>query len=306
MKAKKIKVVLALIIVSIMMVTPITIKADPSVGDRLGDVLNTDIRVFIGGEQIMGYNIDGWTYVIAEDLRAFGLSVAWDGIGRSLSITRGTSTMAPRPVPQNMARVGSVAFPYVHTDIITYINNRQVISYNIQGSTVVRVDDVANAFGQISWDSVERMVLASTDGSVPQRPRVPPRPFLQATPSFERSESRIGAGTVSMLGISYANAFRFTGGHGGVHIAWSHHNLNEQFSILSGVLGRADGSGTLSSTISFIGDGRGLASFTVDGNTAPFEISVNVQGVRVLRIEIAQNSLGAARAQIALVNAMIE
>lgn len=154
-----------------------------SPGDFLGNVLNTDIRVFIDGRQILGYNIDGWTFVVAEDLRAFGFTVVWNAVARSLSVTRGMAIGTPRAVPANLAPVGSVAFPYVYTDIVTYIDGRRVTSYNIQGYTVVQIDDLAEAFGRLDWDPVGRVVRVTTDGVRPTTPTPPPIPTPTPTPS---------------------------------------------------------------------------------------------------------------------------
>jgi hypothetical protein len=49
-----------------------------------------------------------------------------------------------------------VAFPYVNTDIRTFIAREEVTSYNIQGSTVVQIDDIARAFGSRAWDGTRR------------------------------------------------------------------------------------------------------------------------------------------------------
>jgi hypothetical protein len=125
-------------------------------GTVAGDVLNTDIGVFINSQEIMGYNINGWTYVVAEDLAAFGLSVVWDGVARTLSIARGASTMQPPTVSVNCQPVGSVAFPYLFTDIVAFINGQRVNSFNIDGRTVVLVDEIATAFGQVQWLATER------------------------------------------------------------------------------------------------------------------------------------------------------
>ena len=123
------------------------------VGDKLGNVLHTDIKVFIDGVQIMGYNIDGWTYIVAEDLCPYGFRVVWNAESRSLAITEDTPTGNVKFIPNNVNRVGSVAFPYVHTDITAKINGRDVTSYNIQGYTVIKIDDLANEFGKILWDN---------------------------------------------------------------------------------------------------------------------------------------------------------
>jgi hypothetical protein len=134
-------------------------------GTPIGSVLNTNIRVFINNVEIMGYNINGDTYVIAEDLNAYGVSVRWNEAARTLSLNQGPSTTRPKPVPQNLARQSSIAFPYFATDIVTYIDGKQVTSYNIGGSTVVRIDDVAAAFGTINWDGANRILRATTDGA---------------------------------------------------------------------------------------------------------------------------------------------
>ena len=93
-------------------------------------------------------------------------------------------------------------------------------------------------------------------------------------------------------------------------MSWSHHNLNHQFNTITGTVGRIDGSvGRQSATISFIGDGRGLASFVVDENTLPFDISVDVSGVLILRVEIQHTNQGMSLAnrspRLALANALI-
>jgi len=131
-------------------VTPLT-----PFGTIAGNVLNTDIRVFINNQEIMGYNIDGYTFVVAEDLTAFGLAVIWDGLARTLSITRGTNTTQPQTVPVNLQPVGSVAFPFFYTDIVAYINGQAVKSFNVDGQTIVRVSDIA-VFGSYQWLPAER------------------------------------------------------------------------------------------------------------------------------------------------------
>jgi len=139
--------------------------ATPS-GTHLGYVLNTNIRVFIDDVQIMGYNIDGWTYVVAEDLIAYGFVVVWNVGEQTLSITKGQSTASPQTIPPNTAPSGSIAFSYVSTNIRTFIYNKQVTSHNINGSTVVRIDDVAEIAGLgIDWDvGSSLLALASKSG----------------------------------------------------------------------------------------------------------------------------------------------
>ena len=187
--------------------------------------------------------------------------------------------------------------------IRTVVNGQQVTLRDAQGrviepmvfegSTFVPLRAISEALGYpVSWDGATTTVYV---GRQPQG-----TPFLQAAPWFERS--RMETRTVNMLGNPYANAI-VTGIIGG----WSHHNLNAQFSTLSGTIGRIDGTGSRAgeiSTVSFIGDGRELASFNVDGNTMPTEISVDVTGVLVLRIQITLPSQWSS--QPAFANAMIQ
>lgn len=132
-----------------------------NIGDKLGNVLNTDIKVYIDGIEIAGYNIDGLTYIVAEDLRPYGFKVDWNGTNRSLSISKGKASGSFKSIPKNTNRVGSVAFPYVYTDITTHINGTKVKSYNIQGNTVIKIDDLANEFGKLTWNGVKREIYVS-------------------------------------------------------------------------------------------------------------------------------------------------
>lgn len=295
LKAKRAKVGFMFLLVLLIVAIAFPAHAlERSPGDRLGDVLNTDIRVFINGQQIMGYNIDGWTYVVAEDLRAFGLSVHWDAGARTIAITRGPSTMNPPHVPDSFGPIGSIAFPYVYTDIITYIDGRQVQSYNIQGLTVVRLDDIAGAFGQTIWDSVNRILLASTDGSVPQGPRMPARPLRHVAPFFDRNPNSGSDNwdaiwfydTVNMGGTTFDNPLNFRRRARSAGTQFTLHNLNFQYSTFSGLVGRVDGTRMDNVTINIIGDGRTLQTMNLRATDMPTPFSVSVGGVQQLRIEV--------------------
>ena len=128
-------------------------------GDRGGDVLHTDIRVFIDDIAIMGYNINGTTYIVANHLTAHGFVVEWDEAARRVDISRGTSTTSPEPVPDHRENPGTIAFPFYFTDIITYADGQRVSSFNVEGRTVVRISEVAFAAGMyVAWDEATRTV----------------------------------------------------------------------------------------------------------------------------------------------------
>lgn len=153
-----------------------------------------------------------------------------------------------------------------------------------------RLEDVVESLNYI----LQRRTTNTINVSDTQLQLPSNEPFLRAAPWYERYQT-IRTGTAYMLGNSYLNSIFGTG--------WSHHNLNMEYSTIRGVIGRGDGSGTSTSSINFIGDGVKLATFSVDGDTIPYEISVDVTGVRVLRIQI--NDIGRRSAYIVFANAMI-
>ena len=132
-------------------------------------------------------------------------------------------------------------------------------------------------------------------------------PFWTTVPPFEGNGIRTSQ--VNMPGQPFALSI-VASGNGG----WSNHNLNGQFRTLTCTLGRIDGGvgevdvAGITPIISFIGDGRELASFNVERRTVPHEISVDVTGVNILQIRITQPWLvmgGATPVNPALANVLL-
>jgi hypothetical protein len=273
--------ILALFLAMVLAMPLFVITTQAQVGQRAGDVLNTDIRVFLNGAPIMGYNIAGWTYIVAEDLVYYGLDVLWNPTARTLSIARGQPrAVTPRFIPENFAPVGSVAFPFVYTDIVTYIAGNRVTSYNIQGSTVVRIDDVVTAFGQSQWDSVRRELLASTDGQPPRRP-------ARAVPLFTRPYIDVGNAAWFHAGGNEQNNFiRLFSGFltfGGVRNNHVIYQLDGVAQYLRAILS-VPPNGVVIYRI--YGDGRLLfvsPSLGTGGIAVP--VDLDIRGVHQLRIE---------------------
>ena len=169
----------------------------------------------------------------------------------------------------------------------------------MDGTMFVPISPLVRQFGYSSTYEASTRTLF-----IGPMPRPPAASLFETVPSFQSSNT-LGRATVNMLGNPYSGALRTNrqassvGGQNG----WSDRNLNEQFVTITGTIGRIDGSGNGRSTISFIGDGRELASFNVDGNTRPFDVLVDVTGVTVLRIQITQPANGA---WLAFANATIE
>lgn len=137
---------------------------------RIGDVINyaqpTDIVASINGYQMMSYNVDGLTYIVAEDLRHYGIDVVYDNSTRSLSLERNSSvtSIAPHVTNPDFWKIGSnkVRKNILYTDIVTYVSSEYVGSYNIDGATIIRFDELSR-FGQVSYDNNRREISLYID-----------------------------------------------------------------------------------------------------------------------------------------------
>ena len=121
-------------------------------------------------------------------------------------------------------------------------------------------------------------------------------PFIQAAPHFDTGGNNSDAlfftsvatvDSVTMSGATYNDALKFSSTTNlAANTRFTLHNLGGQFRILSGYAGRVDGSQMIGATINFIGDGRLLQSYTLQATDMPTPISVFVEGVNQLRIEV--------------------
>ena len=92
---------------------------------------------------------------------------------------------------------------------------------------------------------------------------------------------------VIMGGVTYEDVitYRISTGTLTWSIQHSLHNLNGQFSVLTGYIGRVDGWSQNNAWFTFIGDGRVIESFELRGTDLPRQITVDVSGVRNLKIQ---------------------
>ena len=164
----------------------------------------------------------------------------------------------------------------------------------MDGRTFLPVRGIAEVLDvPVVWDGSTRTVYV---GTIPHG-----QPFLQAVPWHE-NHHQMRTSTVNMQGNPFPNAMNSNSIATGLSTTWSHHNLNGQHNTLTGTIGRVDGlltnTNVPSRTISFIGDGRVLASYTIDSTTTPTDISVDVRGVLILRVEISGSGAAFANAMI--------
>jgi len=144
------------------------------------------------------------------------------------------------------------------------------------------------------------------------------RPLNQAAPHFDvgglHSVPGFGgisvwvAESVDMSGMGYQNPLIFgtSLSHNariGLHSPFTLHNLNGQFRMLTGYVGRVDGTSMYDATINFYGDGVLIHSYSLSGADMPTPISVFVEDVRQLRIQVvfANHTRGTRSVHYALV-----
>ena len=131
-------------------------------GKPIGDVLYTDIVAYIDDKPIRSYNIAGSTYIVVEDLAAYGFDVQWIAEGAGKLVVGTTRTAAPEGytttyVPEkNTNPAGTVAMQYLYTNITAWLGDTQVTGYNIGGFTCIGMDDLASTFStNYVWDGTE-------------------------------------------------------------------------------------------------------------------------------------------------------
>ncbi len=123
-----------------------------NVGDKVSTYAYTDIVTYINNTPIESFNINWETAVIVEDLADYGFDVDWDPTSgaRSLKVTRNYSkpfsaTYKPAAVTH---KNGDYAGDVLFTDIETYFDGTKVESFNINGRTIVYVNDLAKFYAQ--------------------------------------------------------------------------------------------------------------------------------------------------------------
>ena len=137
----------------------------------------------------------------------------------------------------------------------------------------------------VDFDPVTNSAIVGTRGPSGTR-----QPLNQAAPFYDSGGTgiytRVSAiDSVNMGGTAYRDALVF-GREGWSSSAFSLHNLNGQFRLLTGDIGRVDGTRMYNATFNFYGDGILLKTYEQKAGDLPAPISVFVEGVRQLKIEV--------------------
>lgn len=118
--------------------------------------VKSDIKAYIDYTPIDSYNIDGYTYVVAEELMDYGFNVIYYEEHRYLVISRNPfATPVYRQDEMKDDEVGT-EYEIYPTDIRVAFDG-EIGGYNIGGRTIIQIDELAKC-GEFHWDPDRREV----------------------------------------------------------------------------------------------------------------------------------------------------
>jgi type II secretory pathway pseudopilin PulG len=187
----------------------------------------------------------------------------------------------------------------LHGEMVNFDHDSR--PFIIDGRTFLPLRTLAELIDlPVDFDAARNTVILGRRTAEPLRTSL-----NSAAPAFDRSyyaftpatgwTTRPSSGTentVSMGGTVYHDVNVYSSGQrwGTVQrnypvTLFTLHNLNAQYSWLTGYVGRVDGSGQRNATMNVIGDGRLLHSIELSATALPTPISIFVEGIRHMKIE---------------------
>jgi hypothetical protein len=256
-----------------------TVKATTEVGN----VLYSDVRNFINGHEIPSLFLQtgaGFNSIAVSDLTNYGFNLAIDINLRTVIVTFDLEKqITPLPTPDRTGIPGNVAFRFFTTDWRVFINNREVDSWSVAGRVSILFAEL-EPFGSFSWNSVNRESRFTTRN---HRPVHNMYDVVSSYQSQSYEEFTGGRTSFNMAGLRYTNGATWMVNSNPP--SFSIYNLNGDYRTIRGVLGHVDGSGRDSTKMLIFADGRLIEEIDVSADMLPKNISINVRGVRQLKIE---------------------
>ena len=172
----------------------------------------------------------------------------------------------------------------------------------MEGRTFLPLRTIADLVGlPVDFDPATNTAIVGNRHAEPVR-----RPLTQAAPHFDSAGGAGSRATAEdfrvMIGQTYQSPLVFRTTSTNLY-RFTLHQLNSQYRMLTGYVGRVDGTRMVDATIRFVGDGVLLQYYELRATDAPTPISVSVEGVTQLRIEVHFPShMGAGAVEYALVS----
>lgn len=145
----------------------------PAYAEEVKTAVYSDILAMIDYLPIPSYNVNGTTYVVAEDLNCYGFDVNWNSEERCLNIVRNRDKAYydlndVAFLDKEEFKINSVAYTIIDSDIKTYMDGILVPSYNINGRTIVSMDDLSR-YGYLKWQEKFIDFTGYPDGNPKER-----------------------------------------------------------------------------------------------------------------------------------------
>lgn len=129
-------------------------------GDIAGVYYSTDIKTMLNGYEIDAINIGGQTLINAEDMHFYSFNVWYSDAERELHVSKAprATNGVPPTVTKSELPSGSVLGNYYETDIVTYLDAKEITAYNIGGRTYIWAEEMRKLGYVVEWYGEERLL----------------------------------------------------------------------------------------------------------------------------------------------------
>lgn len=153
--------------ITMLLIVSLSFNAISAFGNGIsGYTTKSDIVTYINNYPIRSFNINGYTAIVAEDLKFYGFDVTFDYITRVLSINNEPilqihpiadtgKTANGEEIVRYQYNLGTKLYDIYSTDIKTYMNGELIQSFNINGLTAIYANELSR-YGDISYNDAER------------------------------------------------------------------------------------------------------------------------------------------------------
>lgn len=175
-------------------------------GDAVDYVSATNIRAFIDGYEIPSYNISDRLGIVAEDLRGYGFDVVWNPEALTLSITKNQWGVTSPIDVSTSGKSNSASLPVYSTNIVTYVDGKEVESFNIGGYTIIYLRELER-YGTCMYDHDCAASMVSTAHHSFQKITLPslPQTIIHAGGEID---GVLGSNSLEALNASYEKGYR--------------------------------------------------------------------------------------------------
>ena len=122
---------------------------------------NSDITAYVNDVPIRSYNIDGKTWIVAEDLLQYKFRVNYSETYKLLMIdyvdTDRKEITADYDPQTDVDDIGNVAGEVLKSDISVRMGKNYVEGYNMGGKIIIPFDELKN-LGSVDWDPENREI----------------------------------------------------------------------------------------------------------------------------------------------------